>query len=114
MIMVAPESSTSASSDSTGGESRRTLRKAVKLKARLRDRGATRFDITVLDLSMTGFRAETAYRLNAGALVWISLPGLAGIEAVVAWQERQFVGCQFSTPLHAAVFDHICKLGGGA
>ncbi len=112
MIMVAPDSSTSANPDVTGGESRRTMRKAVQLKARLRDRGATRFDITVLDLSMTGFRAETAYRLNPGQLVWISLPGLAGIEAAVAWQERQFVGCQFATPLHPAVFDHICRLGG--
>lgn len=111
MIMVAPESTSPVNPAAPGRESRSALRKAVKLKARLRDRGATRFDITVLDLSLAGFRAETAYRLNPGQLVWISLPGLAGIEAIVAWQERQFVGCQFSTPLHAAVFDHICRLG---
>lgn len=92
-------------------DGRRTLRKAVTLRARLRDRGATRFDIKILDLSLTGFRAETAYRLNPGTLVWVSLPGLASLEAEVAWQEREHVGCKFDTPLHPAVFDHIVKLG---
>ena len=32
-------------------ESRRALRKAVKMRAHLRDRGTTRFEIEVVDLS---------------------------------------------------------------
>lgn len=98
-------------STASAGDNRRTLRKGVKLRARLRDRGATRFDINVVDLSMTGFRAETAYRLHPGTVVWISLPGLAGLEAVVAWQTHEHVGCAFRNPLHPAVFEHIVELG---
>jgi PilZ domain len=95
------------------GENRATLRRPVKLRARLRDRGATKFEITVLDLSATGFRAETAFRLSAGAMVWISLPGLSALEAEVAWQAREQVGARFLQPLHPAVFEHICELARG-
>jgi hypothetical protein len=92
------------------GDSRRALRRPVKLKARLRDRGSTRFDIDVLDLSLSGFRAETAYTLHPGTAVWITLPGFAGLEATVAWQTREQVGCAFRQPLHPAVYDHILEL----
>jgi hypothetical protein len=93
-----------------GGESRATLRRPVELRARLRDRGATKFDISVTDLSRTGFRAETAFKLAPGTLVWVSLPGLSPLAAEIAWQTREQVGAKFSTPLHPAVFDHICEL----
>ena len=92
------------------GDNRQTLRKAVKLRARLRDRGATRFDIEVVDLSMTGFRAETAYRLPKGTMVWITLPGMSGLEAEVAWQTYSRIGCAFRQPLHPAIFEHIVEL----
>ena len=98
--LVAPASS----------ESRRALRKAVRLRARLRDRGATRFAIDVIDLSTTGFRAETAYNLHPGTVVWISLPGLAGLEAIVAWRTHECIGAAFRHPLHPAVFDHIVEM----
>lgn len=92
-------------------DNRATLRKAVKLDARLRDRSAARFAIKVVDLSRTGFRAETVFSLNPGALVWITLPGLAGLEAEVAWQDGEHVGAAFRQPLHPAVFEHIVELG---
>lgn len=92
-------------------ESRTTLRKAVGLRARLRDVGAKSFEIKVIDLSLTGFRAETVFNLHPGELVWISLPGLAGIEAEVAWKSHEHIGCAFRRPLYPAVFDHIVALG---
>lgn len=95
------------------GDNRLALRRAVKLRARLRDRNATRFDISVVDLSPTGFRAETVRTLRPGTLVWITLPGFAGLEAEVAWQVREHVGCAFRQPLHPAVFEHIVELAGG-
>jgi hypothetical protein len=42
-------------------DSRRSLRRAVKMRAHLRDRGQTRFEIEVTDLSRLGFRAETSF-----------------------------------------------------
>jgi hypothetical protein len=92
-------------------ESRRALRKAVKMRAHLRDRGTTRFEIEVVDLSTTGFRAQTSFTLWPGTTVWLTLPGLAGLEAVVAWRDKYRYGCAFAKPLHPAVFDHIVALG---
>lgn len=94
------------------GDNRCALRRAVKLRARLRDRSAARFEIAVIDLSLTGFRAETVNRLRPGTLVWITLPGFAGLEAEVAWQTNEHVGCAFLQPLHPAVFEHIVELSG--
>lgn len=106
---------TTATSDSrvpaaATGDNRSTLRRAVRLDARVRDRGAARFAIRVLDLSMTGFRAETAFTIRPGSLVWITLPGLQGLEAEIAWQRGDHIGAAFRTPLHAAVFEHIVEL----
>jgi hypothetical protein len=85
-------------------ESRRALRKAVKMRAHLRDRGQTKFEIDVLDLSASGFRAETSFTLWPGTVVWLTLPGLAALEAVVAWRDKLKYGCAFAKPLHPAVF----------
>ena len=93
-----------------GAESRRSLRKAVTMRAHLRDRGQTRFEIDVTDLSLMGFRAETSFTLWPGTIVWLTLPGLAGLEAVVAWRDKTQYGCAFAKPLHPAVFDHIIAL----
>jgi hypothetical protein len=92
-------------------ENRHALRRAVKMRAHLRDRGTTRFEIDVVDLSMTGFRAQTSFTLWPGTTVWLTLPGLAGLEAVVAWRDKSRYGCAFVKPLHPAVFDHIVALG---
>lgn len=97
--------------DLSSDELRRALRKAVKVRAHLRDRGQTRFEIDVVDLSQSGFRAETSFTLWPGTVVWLTLPGLAPLEAVVAWRDKAAYGCAFAKPLHPAVFDHIIGLG---
>ena len=94
-----------------GADNRATLRKAVRLDARVRDRSQSRFKIRIMDLSMTGFRAETAFTLRPGSLVWITLPGLQGLEATIAWQRGEHIGAAFRQPLHPAVFEHIVELG---
>lgn len=76
------------------------------MQARIRERG-TPFDIDVVDLSPTGFRGETIYNLAIGARIFVTLPGLAALEAKVVWRDAAFVGCAFASPLHPAVFDHI-------
>jgi len=90
------------------------MREPVKLRATLREGGAVRFEITVIDLSSTGFRGETFHHLRPGALVWITLPGLSGLEAEIAWQRGEYFGCRFRQPLHPAVFEHIVALGHGS
>ncbi len=98
------------SDDPNGEELRRALRKSVRMRAHLRDRGQTRFEIEVTDLSESGFRAETSFTLWPGTVVWLTLPGLAALEAVVAWRDKFKYGCAFAKPLHPAVFEHIVAL----
>jgi hypothetical protein len=95
-------------------EHRGALRKPVQLDAQLRDRGSSKFAIRVIDISITGFRAECEFRLHEGTLVWLTLPGMAGLEARVAWRDGNFLyGFVFAQPLHEAVFERIATLGGG-
>ena len=51
-----------------GEENRLALRRAVKMRAHLRDRGQTKFEIDVVDLSASGFRAETSELSRVGYL----------------------------------------------
>jgi hypothetical protein len=90
-------------------DNRRQPRIHLFLDAQLRNRGAGKVRIRVVDMSTTGFRAEAHYGLNAGDVVWITLPGMQGLEAVVAWRENQIIGCRFVQPLHPAVLSHIVK-----
>ena len=93
-------------------ESRRAARRPVAIHARLRPPGSDRLAVDVTDLSETGFQIDTVYRLHVGATVWLAIPGLAALEAVVAWHRDRHYGCRFQRPLYPAVFDHIVTLAG--
>lgn len=85
------------------------MRLDVRMKARLREPQSTRFDVDVIDLSVTGCRLETSAVLKPGSRIFITVPGIAPLEATVAWKEHFRYGCAFSQPLHNAVLDHIAK-----
>ncbi|MBM3929418.1 MAG: PilZ domain-containing protein [Sphingomonadales bacterium] len=91
-------------------DSRTTVRRDVGVDAKVRDRNGSRYKIRVVDLSRTGFKAECVHTIRAGTMIWLTLPGLQGLEAEVAWQRGEFIGAAFHQPLHAAVFDHITRL----
>ena len=99
------------SAESAATDNRATLRRPVTFKARVRDRSAAKFEITVVDLSLTGMRGETGFTFGPGTPIWIMLPGLANLEATVAWQRGIHFGARFKTALHPAVFEHIAGLG---
>jgi hypothetical protein len=89
-------------------DNRYAARLDVKLDAALRELGSSqRFDIHVEDLSLTGLGFTTSFRLNVGQLVAVTIPGLAALEARVAWAEGYSYGCAFDRALHVAVFDHL-------
>lgn len=80
----------------------------VKVAAALRELGsASKFEVQIDDLSLSGFRCSTGYRLNAGQSVVITIPGLGPLEARVAWADKTHYGCAFERALHVAVFDHL-------
>lgn len=91
-------------------EGRRAERLDVQMKAALRASGAAKFDIDVLDISVVGFRFDAVSKLNTGNRVWLTIPGMGGLESIIVWRDNFHYGSAFVTPLHAAVFDHIVKL----
>ena len=77
------------------------------------DSGANATDqANVADLSESGFRVESHYAIPMGAQVWLTLPGLAAVPAIVAWSSGHSLGCRFETPLHPAVLDRVIAAGG--
>lgn len=92
-----------------GNEHRREERLSIATVAKLRDRHSNKYDVRLLDLSVTGFRAEAHYALDAGQIVWLTIPGMQGLEATVAWRRGIEIGCSFRQPLYPAVLDHIVK-----
>ena len=92
-----------------GGDLRQEERVSIATQAQLRDRRSNKYTVRVIDLSITGFRAEAHYGLDEGTIVWLTLPGMQGLEAVVAWRRGQVIGCRFQNPLYRPVFDHIVR-----
>lgn len=89
-------------------DNRYAARLDVKLEATLRELGSSqKFDIDVTDMSLTGFRFSTSFRLNVGQTVSVTIPGLAALEARVCWVEHFNYGAAFDRALHIAVFDHL-------
>jgi PilZ domain len=94
-------------------DTRRALRMDIEFPAMLREPGTTKFQVKVKDLSATGFRCETSFTLQKGSTIWLTIPGLAGLEATVAWRDGFKYGFSFNSPLHIAIFEHVARQFGG-
>lgn len=88
---------------------RRVERTTVHGTASLRRSGFNKVAVTLLDLSITGFRMETFGGIKVGIPVWITLPGLAAIEARVVWAVGDQAGCEFQRPLYPAVLEAVLR-----
>ena len=85
------------------------MRQRVRIRALVREAGSARVDIDVIDLSATGFRFESVHDFAVGTRVFLSLPTLQSLEAVVIWCSGYHFGCRFVKPLHPAVFETVAK-----
>jgi hypothetical protein len=92
-----------------GSEARRTERYDLTFRAALRERGSSRFTVTVCDLSVTGYKCESSFPLAVGSRVWLTIPGLSPLESIVVWKSEFQYGCAFGSPIHVAVLDHIAR-----
>ena len=90
-------------------EDRCAPRTRLEIPASLRPSGDKGFATTVYDLSLGGFSCEALSRMRPGALCWLTLPGLAGLQAEVIWNHNGMVGCAFANLLNAAVFEKIVE-----
>lgn len=89
------------------GDLRFSSRSFVEIPASVRQPGLGRMAVSIIDLSMSGFRMRCMTRLSHEKAIYLSLPSLSSIESQVCWCEGEVYGCEFSNGLHPAVFNHI-------
>ncbi|MBA3942036.1 MAG: pilus assembly protein PilZ [Sphingopyxis sp.] len=94
-------------SDKASTTGRGAERTKVRANARFREPGFNPFDAELFDLSSTGFRMVTFARPQIGKHIWVNLPGLQPLEAVVRRGEGNYYGCEFVSPLHPSVAAHL-------
>lgn len=92
-------------------EGRKAERRVVNLAASLREPGASLTDAEVVNLSTTGFAAESDAALETGSHVWLKLPGLEPVNCRVVWVDGRKAGFEFVTPLHSATLDLVLASG---
>ena len=78
---------------------RRYSRHAVDLEARVRELGEGGIDARILNISESGFMAESDGRFEVGSRVWLMLPGRERANAVVKWTAGDKLGAEFADPI---------------
>ena len=90
---------------------RRSPRTAVALKVDVEKAGLGRTLCKVVDVSMHGARLQTYSAMRRGAAIWLTLPHVGPIAAVVMWADDFPAGWQFRKALTPAQFDDLIALG---
>src|SRR3954469_16557008 len=80
-------------------ERRRAPRVAVDLDAKMRELGASGIEARVLNISETGFMAESDGAFEVGSRVWLMLPGRERANAIVKWIAGDRIGAEFAEPM---------------
>ncbi len=78
---------------------RRYSRHAVEIDARVRELGETGIDARIVNISESGFLAETNGSFEVGSRVWLMLPGRERANAVVKWTAGDKLGAEFAEPI---------------
>jgi PilZ domain len=78
---------------------RREPRLELLAEVPIRALGATPVDARLVNISSNGFMAETNADLEAGMRVWLTLPGLKRVNALIIWTNNGRLGGQFAEPI---------------
>jgi hypothetical protein len=78
---------------------RRSSRLPIELGAHMRELGATGVDARIVNISETGFMAQSDGRFDVGCRVWLMLPGRGRANAVVRWTAGDKIGAEFAEPI---------------
>jgi hypothetical protein len=78
---------------------RRDQRVEAEADVSLRPLGETAVDAILLNISSLGFMAATDAQIAPGSRVWVMLPGVNRINALVIWARNGRLGCEFAAPI---------------
>jgi len=81
------------------GDRRQASRIPLALEAKVRELGATGIDARIINMSETGFMAESDGRFDVGSRIWLMLPGRDRANAVVKWTAGAKLGAEFAEPV---------------
>lgn len=82
---------------------RNTVRLPVEIEGRVRPLGEEGCSARILNLSDTGFMAETTEHYEVGSRVWLIVPGRERANAIVKWTAGNRIGAEFASPVAAAI-----------
>ncbi|MGI8706057.1 MAG: PilZ domain-containing protein [Sphingomicrobium sp.] len=78
---------------------RRLPRLPVELEVKMRELGASGVEARVLNISESGFMAQSDAHFEVGSRIWLMLPGRDRANAVVKWTAGDKLGAEFSEPV---------------
>ena len=78
---------------------RRSSRHTVEVDARMRELGEMGIDARIINISESGFMAESDGSFEVGSRVWLMLPGRERANAVVKWTAGGKLGAEFAEPI---------------
>jgi len=78
---------------------RRSSRHTVEVDARMRELGEMGIDARIINISESGFMAESDGSFDVGSRVWLMLPGRDRANAVVKWTAGAKLGAEFAEPI---------------
>ncbi len=96
------------SSDDVAGQGRER-RASVTLVCEVRQGTRPWKRAQLEDISPKGFRISRFPDCRPHLPLRIRIPGLELLSANVRWQKIDAVGCEFTSPLHVAVFEHLVR-----
>lgn len=88
---------------------REFIRDPVSIPAEIREKGAGKQKVSVIDLSRSGFRMHCIFLIPDDRTVFLTMKGFESLEARIAWHDDDYYGCEFKQRLHEAVYDHIIR-----
>jgi hypothetical protein len=92
--------------DEDASDRRRSSRYTLELGAKVRELGATGIDARLLNISETGFMAQSEGTFEVGTRVWLILPGRSRANSVVKWTAGDKLGAEFAEAISLAGLDH--------
>ena len=66
--------------------------------------------VRLSDLSPSGFRIAWLPDVRTSEPLRIRIPGMQLLVAHIRWRHGNQLGCEFASPLHVAVFDHLIDI----
>ena len=87
------------SEDSDSSDRRRASRYALELGARVRELGEEGCEARVINISETGFMAESNGEFEVGSRIWLILSGRERANALVRWVAGDKIGAEFAEPI---------------